>query len=160
MKIECLNMTEKILTVIGGGLAGSEAAWAAARRGIKVRLFEMRPGTMTPAHKTGFLAELVCSNSLRSLDLHNAVGLLKEEMRSLGSLVMDAADRTAVPAGSALAVDREAFGRYITGAILAHPNIEVIRQEIAQVPEPVSVIATGPLTSDKMADAIGAAYGD
>jgi methylenetetrahydrofolate--tRNA-(uracil-5-)-methyltransferase len=152
-------MTEKILTVIGGGLAGSEAAWAAAGRGIKVRLYEMRPGTMTPAHKTGHLAELVCSNSLRSLDLHNAVGLLKEEMRSLGSLVMEAADSTAVPAGSALAVDREAFGEYITDAILGHPDIAVIRQEIAQVPEPVSVIATGPLTSDRMADAIGALTG-
>jgi methylenetetrahydrofolate--tRNA-(uracil-5-)-methyltransferase len=126
-------MTEKILTVIGGGLAGSEAAWAAARRGIKVRLYEMRPNTMTPAHKTGSLAELVCSNSLRSLDLHNAVGLLKEEMRSLGSLVMEAADKTAVPAGSALAVDREAFGEYITDAITDHPGIEVIRHEIAEV---------------------------
>ncbi len=152
-------MPEKFLTVIGGGLAGSEAAWAAARRGIRVRLFEMRPNKMTPAHKTGLLAELVCSNSLRSSDLHNAVGLLKEEMRRMGSLVMEAADKTAVPAGSALAVDREAFAAYITGAIEAHPNIEVIREEIIAVPEPVAVIATGPLTSDKMAGAIGAMTG-
>ncbi|MHB8174528.1 MAG: methylenetetrahydrofolate--tRNA-(uracil(54)-C(5))-methyltransferase (FADH(2)-oxidizing) TrmFO [Nitrospirota bacterium] len=152
-------MSQEFLTVIGGGLAGSEAAWAAARRGIKVRLFEMRPGVMTPAHKTGHLAELVCSNSLRSADMHNAVGLLKEEMRRLGSLVMEAADKTAVPAGSALAVDREAFGAYITAAIEGHPGIEVIREEIREIPEPVSVIATGPLTSDGMADAIGALTG-
>ena len=152
-------MPDKYLTVIGGGLAGTEAAWAAARRGVYVRLFEMRPNVMTPAHKTGRLAELVCSNSLRSADLHNAVGLLKEEMRRMGSLVMEAADRTAVPAGSALAVDREAFAAYITEAIEAHPNIEVIREEITAIPEPVAVIATGPLTSDRMADAIGAMTG-
>ena len=152
-------MPDKFLTVIGGGLAGSEAAWAAARRGVRVRIFEMRPDMMTPAHKTGLLAELVCSNSLRSADLHNAVGLLKEEMRRMGSLVMEAADKTAVPAGSALAVDREAFAGYITGAIEAHPDIEVIREEITHIPEPVAVIATGPLTSDKMAGAIGALTG-
>ncbi len=152
-------MPDKFLTVIGGGLAGSEAAWAAARRGVRVRLFEMRPDKMTPAHKTGLLAELVCSNSLRSADLHNAVGLLKEEMRRMGSLVMEAADKTAVPAGSALAVDRETFAGYITGAIEAHPDIEVIREEITHIPEPVAVIATGPLTSDKMAGAIGALTG-
>ncbi len=152
-------MPDKFLTVIGGGLAGSETAWAAARRGVRVRIFEMRPDMMTPAHKTGLLAELVCSNSLRSADLHNAVGLLKEEMRRMGSLVMEAADKTAVPAGSALAVDREAFAGYITGAIEAHPDIEVIREEITHIPEPVAVIATGPLTSDKMAGAIGALTG-
>ncbi len=152
-------MLNKFLTVVGGGLAGSEAAWAAARRGIKVRLFEMRPRVMTPAHKTGLLAELVCSNSLRSSDMHNAVGLMKEEMRRMGSLVMEAADKTAVPAGSALAVDREAFAGYMTEAIEGNPGIEVIREEITAVPEPVAVIATGPLTSDKMADAIGALTG-
>ncbi len=152
-------MPDKYLTVIGGGLAGTEAAWAAARRGVRVRLLEMRPRVMTPAHKTGRLAELVCSNSLRSSDMHNAVGLLKEEMRRMGSLVMEAADRTAVPAGSALAVDREAFAAYITEAVEAHPGIEVIREEITAIPEPVAVIATGPLTSDRMADAIGAMTG-
>ncbi|HLB25806.1 MAG TPA: FAD-dependent oxidoreductase, partial [Nitrospirota bacterium] len=110
-------MPEKVVTIIGGGLAGSEAAWQAARRGIKVRLFEMRPVKNTPAHHTGLLAELVCSNSLRSADVHNAVGLLKEEMRMMGSLVMEAADATRVPAGSALAVDREKFGALITEKI-------------------------------------------
>ncbi len=149
-------MSEKLLTIIGGGLAGSEAAWQAAKRGIKVRLFEMRPVRMTPAHKGDLLAELVCSNSLRSADLHNAVGLLKEEMRRMGSLVMEAADATKVPAGSALAVDREAFGAYITKAIQGCPGIEVVRAEVTEIPTdgPV-IIATGPLTSDAMAEAIG-----
>jgi len=149
-------MSEKVLTIIGGGLAGSEAAWQAARRGVKVRLYEMRPVKTTPAHKSGWLAELVCSNSLRSADIHNAVGLLKEEMRRMGSLVMEAADVTRVPAGSALAVDREAFGEYITKAIESSPNIEVVRAEVTEVPsgDPV-IIATGPLTSDSMAEAIG-----
>src|SRR5512147_2950448 len=127
-------MQEKVLTVIGGGLAGSEAAWQAAKRGVKVRLYEMRPAKNTPAHHTGMLAELVCSNSLRSADVHNAVGLLKEEMRLMGSLVMEAADATKVPAGSALAVDREAFGRYITDAIEKNGNIEVVREEVTEIP--------------------------
>jgi len=148
-------MSDKVLTIIGGGLAGSEAAWQAARRGIKVRLFEMRPEKNTPAHKTGWLAELVCSNSLRSADMHNAVGLLKEEMRKLGSIVIEAADNTKVPAGSALAVDREAFGEYITKAIEGSSNIEVVRHEVADLPEPPVIIATGPLTSDAMAEVIG-----
>ena len=148
-------MQDKTLTVIGGGLAGSEAAWQAARRGVAVRLFEMRPGHQTPAHKTSLLVELVCSNSLRSADVHNAVGLLKEEMRRLGSLVMEAADSTRVPAGSALAVDREKFGEYITKAIEAEPLIEVVREEVADIPDGVVVLATGPLTSDAMAESIG-----
>jgi len=148
-------LSQPILTIIGGGLAGSEAAWQAARRGISVRLHEMRPERQTPAHKTGLLAELVCSNSLRSADLHNAVGLLKEEMRRMGSLVMEAADATKVPAGSALAVDREAFGGYITRVIEAEPLIEVIRHEVTEIPEGPVIIATGPLTSDSMAETIG-----
>ena len=156
-------MSENILTIIGGGLAGSEAAWQAARRGVRVRLYEMRPARMTPAHKSPWLSELVCSNSLRSADVHNAVGLLKEEMRRMGSLVMEAADRTAVPAGSALAVDREAFGRYITEAVEGCPGVSVIRRELTEIPDgdaqsPV-VIATGPLTSDGMAEAIGGLTG-
>jgi len=152
-------MTNSSLTIIGGGLAGSEAAWQAARRGIKVRLFEMRPERQTPAHHTGLLAELVCSNSLRSADVHNAVGLLKEEMRRLGSLVMEAADATRVPAGSALAVDREAFGSYITRAIEGCSNIELIRREVTEIPDGPVIIATGPLTSDAMADTIGVLTG-
>lgn len=148
-------MPENVLIIIGGGLAGSEAAWQAARRGISVRLFEMRPGHQTPAHHTGHLAELVCSNSLRSASVHNAVGLLKEEMRRLDSLVMEAADATKVPAGSALAVDRERFGEYITRRIESSGNIEVIRREVTELPDGVAILATGPLTSDAMAEAIG-----
>jgi methylenetetrahydrofolate--tRNA-(uracil-5-)-methyltransferase len=148
-------MSSNVLTIIGGGLAGSEAAWQAASRGIKVRLIEMRPVKNTPAHHTGLLAELVCSNSLRSADVHNAVGLLKEEMRRLGSLVMEAADATKVPAGSALAVDREKFGGYITRKIEESANIEIIRQEATGIPPDGPVIlATGPLTSDSMAETI------
>lgn len=144
------------LTVIGGGLAGCEAAWQAAKRGIKVRLYEMRPVKNTPAHHTGLLAELVCSNSLRSADIHNAVGLLKEEMRRMDSLVMQAADATKVPAGSALAVDREAFGRFITEAIGENDKIDLVREEVTELPEGgVTVLATGPLTSDAMAESIG-----
>jgi methylenetetrahydrofolate--tRNA-(uracil-5-)-methyltransferase len=145
----------KVINIIGGGLAGSEAAWQAARRGVRVRLFEMRPVKNTPAHHTGRLAELVCSNSLRSADIKNAVGLLKEEMRRLGSLVMEAADKTAVPAGSALAVDRELFASYITDALETDPLIEVLREEAVDIPDAPAVIATGPLTSDKMAESIG-----
>ncbi|HEY8552117.1 MAG TPA: FADH(2)-oxidizing methylenetetrahydrofolate--tRNA-(uracil(54)-C(5))-methyltransferase TrmFO [Thermaerobacter sp.] len=139
------------VTVIGGGLAGSEAAWQVARRGIPVRLYEMRPVKSTPAHHTGNLAELVCSNSLRGAQLDQAPGLLKEEMRRLGSLIMQAADASAIPAGSALAVDREEFSRRVTEAILNHPLIEVIREEVTEPPAdgPV-IIATGPLTSDAL----------
>ena len=142
-------MQEKRITVCGGGLAGCEAAWQAANRGVKVRLFEMKPKKFTPAHHSEGLCELVCSNSLRSEVVSNAVGLLKEEMRRLGSLIMEAADATRVPAGSALAVDREKFSAYITEKIKNHPNIELIEKEVDSVEDgEITVIATGPLTSD------------
>ena len=145
----------KTINVYGAGLAGCEAAWQAAERGVKVRLFEMKPHQYTPAHHAPGFAELVCSNSLRSDVTSNAVGLLKEEMRRLGSLVMEAADATRVPAGSALAVDREKFSDYITQKISEHPNIEVVAAEADSVETGViSVVATGPLTSDKMAEYI------
>lgn len=143
------------VAVIGAGLAGSEAAWQIAKRGIKVRIYEMRPVNFTPAHHTDKFGELVCSNSLRSNQLENAVGLLKEEMRRLGSIIMECADNNALPAGGALAVDREGFSREITERIMNHPNIEVIREEITEVPmEQYTIVATGPLTSDKLAAAI------
>src|SRR6187455_3529914 len=123
------------VTIIGGGLAGSEAAWQAASRGVQVVLHEMRPVTPTAVHKTDRLAELVCSNSLRGDKLDNAVGLLKEEMRRLGSLVLRAADANRVPAGAALAVDREHFSRGITEAVLSHPLITVTREEISRIPD-------------------------
>ena len=146
---------EKIINVYGAGLAGCEAAWQAANRGVKVRLYEMKPQKYTPAHHSENFAELVCSNSLRSDALSNAVGLLKAELRALGSLVMEAADATRVPAGSALAVDRSKFSEYITEKIKNHPNIEVIYEEVCSVPEnEITVVATGPLTSDAMADYI------
>ena len=140
--------------VVGAGLAGSEAAWQLAKRGIQVTLYEMRPGTGSPAHHTDRFAELVCSNSFRGNRLSNAVGLLKEEMRRFDSLIMKWADRTRVPAGDALAVDREAFSSGITETILSHPNITVIRQEIETIPEGPVIVATGPLTSDRLSDAI------
>ena len=139
------------VTVIGAGLAGSEAAWQLARRGISVTLVEMRPVKMTPAHHTENFAELVCSNSLRSNDTHNAVGLLKEEMRLLDSLVIAAADQHQVPAGSALAVDREGFSRQITETLKSHPLITVVSKEITSIPSGPVIIATGPLTSDALA---------
>ncbi|HZX47034.1 MAG TPA: methylenetetrahydrofolate--tRNA-(uracil(54)-C(5))-methyltransferase (FADH(2)-oxidizing) TrmFO [Clostridia bacterium] len=144
----------KTVTVIGAGLAGSEAAWQLAKRGIKVRLYEMRPEKMTPAHHTGLFAELVCSNSLRSNLLENAAGLLKEEMRRLDSLIIKCADNNTVPAGSALAVDREGFARQVTRMIEENHNIEVIRQEVTEFPEGPAIIATGPLTSDGLAKAL------
>ena len=148
-------MQEKIITVCGGGLAGCEAAWQAANRGVKVRLIEMKPKKFTPAHHSNGLAELVCSNSLRSEVVSNAVGLLKEEMRRLGSLIMEAADATRVPAGSALAVDREAFSKYITEKISSHPNIELIEGEVEEISgDEITVVATGPLTSDALAQNI------
>jgi methylenetetrahydrofolate--tRNA-(uracil-5-)-methyltransferase len=151
------------LHVIGGGLAGCEAAWAAARRGVPVVLHEMRPETRTPAHQTADLAELVCSNSFRSDDAAtNAVGLLHAEMRDLGSLVMTAADRHQVPAGGALAVDREGFARAVTAAIEAEPLIQIARGEVAGLPPSdwdEVVIATGPLTSPALAEAIQALTG-
>ena len=143
------------INIYGAGLAGCEAAWQAARRGVQVRLFEMKPHKMTPAHHSEGFAELVCSNSLRSDCISNAVGLLKEEMRRLNSLVMQAADATRVPAGSALAVDRAKFSQYITDCIRNHPNIEVVEEEVSSLEEGiVTVIATGPLTSDAMAQFI------
>ncbi|MFW5790560.1 MAG: methylenetetrahydrofolate--tRNA-(uracil(54)-C(5))-methyltransferase (FADH(2)-oxidizing) TrmFO [Bacillota bacterium] len=141
--------------VIGAGLAGSEAAWQLSSQGIKVKLFEMRPEVKSPAHHTDLPAELVCSNSFRADGLANAAGLLKEEMRQLDSLIMAAADANSLPAGRALAVDREEFSRDVKARLEANENIEIIRKEVTEIPEdkPV-VIATGPLTSDKMAEAI------
>ena len=142
------------VTVVGAGLAGSECAWQLACRGIPVRLYEMRPQRMTPAHRTGNFAELVCSNSLRSDELTNAVGLLKEEMRRLNSLVLQSADRNRVAAGGALAVDRSAFSRMITESLEQHPLVTVIREEVMEIPEGVAVIASGPLSSDAIAGKI------
>jgi methylenetetrahydrofolate--tRNA-(uracil-5-)-methyltransferase len=143
------------VVIIGGGLAGSEAAWQAAERGAKATLYEMRPKENTPAHKTGYLAELVCSNSLGSTDENSAPGLLKAEMRRLNSLIVRAADEVRVPAGAALAVDREQFAQRITQALEGHPNVRILREEITGIPpDCVCIIATGPLTSDAMARAI------
>ena len=147
------------LTVIGGGLAGSEAAWQAADRGLTVELFEMRPQQTTPAHVTGLLAELVCSNSLGSRLVDQAPGLLKEELRSLGSLVVACADATAVPAGGALAVDREAFAQMVTRRIESHPRITLQRQEVTTIPEDLAVVATGPLTSPDLTDVVAGLTG-
>ena len=149
----------KQATVIGAGLAGCEAAWQLAVRGIPVTLIEMKPEKFTPAHHSAGFAELVCSNSLRSDQLTNAVGLLKEEMRQLGSLIMRCADGTRVPAGGALAVDREAFSKEVTAAMEAHPLITVERREVTQLPRQDAVIATGPLTSDALAREIAALPG-
>ncbi len=143
--------TPEVVTVIGGGLAGCEAAWQLACRGVRVRLYEMRPLAMTPAHHTDRLAELVCSNSFRNDSEETAVGVLKWEMRRLGSLILRAADRCRVPAGAALAVDRESFAAEVTAAVCGHPNIEVIRAEVKRVPPGIAIVATGPLTSDKLA---------
>lgn len=142
------------VTVVGAGLAGSECAWQLASRGVPVRLVEMRPVRTTPAHVTPYFAELVCSNSLRSNELSNAVGLLKEEMRRLNSLIISAADRTRVPAGGALAVDRNAFSGYITEELEKHPLITVERREVTAVPGGEVVIATGPLTDGAIAESI------
>ena len=144
------------INVLGAGLAGSECAWQLARRGLPVRLVEMKPGKMTPAHSSPYFAELVCSNSLRSDELTNAVGLLKEEMRRMGSLIMDSADKNRVAAGGALAVDREGFARYITEKLSACENIELINAEATEIPEGETIIATGPLSSDAIAEKIAA----
>lgn len=147
-------MPERV-TVIGGGLAGSEATWQLAKRGIEVDLYEMRPVKMTPAHETGNLSELVCTNSMRSNQLSNAVGLLKEEMRQLDSLIMRVADETSVPAGGALAVDRDSFSKKITQIINELPNVHVHNEEIKDIPKDgINIIATGPLTSDSLATKI------
>ncbi len=142
------------VTVVGAGLAGSEAAWQLAIRGIPVRLVEMKPKKMTPAHVSPYFAELVCSNSLRSDELTNAVGLLKEELRRLGSLIMRCADEHRVAAGGALAVDRKGFARAVTDRIRANPNIEIAEEEVTAFPEGDVIVCTGPLTSDAFADVI------
>ena len=154
-----LQMSEYV-NVIGAGLAGCEAAYQIAKRGVKVRLYEMKPEKKSPAHKSDMFAELVCSNSLRSHQIFNAVGLLKEEMRRLDSLIMRAADATSVPAGASLAVDRDKFSRYITDEIKNNENIEVISQEITEIPDGVTVVATGPLTSDALSEKIKALAGE
>src|SRR5215212_9200027 len=147
--------------VIGGGLAGVEAAWQAASAGAQVRLYEMRPVRQTPAHKTDKLAEIVCSNSLKSDEPGTAPYLLKEELRRGGSLVMEAAAETRVPAGAALAVDRHKFSALITERIASHPNIEVVREEVTEIPkDAITVIATGPLTSDALTKEIMKLTGD
>lgn len=142
------------LIIVGGGLAGCEAAWQAACRGCKVRLYEMRPGVQTGAHQSPYLAELVCSNSLGSNLPDRAAGVLKDELRALNSLLIQCADMTAVPAGSALAVDRELFARTVTDKIEQHPNIEVIREEVRKIPSSTAIIASGPLTSPALASSI------
>ncbi len=148
-------MSQQKIIIIGGGLAGCEAAWQAAQRGASVILHEMRPTKLTAAHKGGDFAELVCSNSLGSLDPVSAPGLLKEEMRRLGSLILSAAETARVPAGAALAVDRDVFAKKITEAIADHPNIAVIREEAKEIPQDdIVIVATGPLTSEALADAI------
>lgn len=147
-------MTQTI-HVIGAGLAGAEAAWQAANQGIDVIVHEMRPHKLSPAHHSGDFAELVCSNSLRSDQLENAVGLLKEEMRRLNSIIMDCAEKTRVPAGGALAVDRSAFSQLVTSRLAAHPKITIIREEVAEIPgEGIAVVASGPLTSEALTDHI------
>ncbi len=145
--------------VIGAGLAGSEAAWQLAQRGLQVELYEMKPHKKSPAHHVDTFAELVCSNSLRGDKLENAVGLLKEELRRLGSLIISCADATRVEAGGCLAVDRQGFSDMVTEKIRNHPNITVLEEEITRVPEGPVIIATGPLTSDAMSDAIGQYFG-
>jgi NAD(FAD)-utilizing enzyme possibly involved in translation len=145
-------VSQPVVTVVGAGLAGSEAAWQIARQGVRVRLYEMRPRKQTPAHHTDKFAELVCSNSLRANELTNAVGILKEEMRQLDSVIIRSADACAVPAGSALAVDRDAFAQRVTDAITGHPLIEVIREEVTEIPDGIVVIATGPLTSPALSE--------
>ncbi|MCX5808962.1 MAG: methylenetetrahydrofolate--tRNA-(uracil(54)-C(5))-methyltransferase (FADH(2)-oxidizing) TrmFO [Proteobacteria bacterium] len=142
------------IKVIGGGLAGVEAAYQIAQKGIPVALYEMRPAVFTPAHKTEFLSELVCSNSLKSKDLSNAHGLLKEELRILGSIIMRVADDTSIPGGKALVVDRNRFSETITKKIEANPLIHVVRKEISDIPSGITVIATGPLTSDSLSEKI------
>ena len=143
------------LIIIGGGLAGSEAAWQAANQGAKVTLYEMRPKEETAAHKTDQLAEIVCSNSLGSNDPSSAPGILKQEMRQLGSLIIKIADEVKVPAGMALAVDRELFSQKITQALSEHPHIRIVREEIHDIPDDaLCLIATGPLTSPKLSEAI------
>lgn len=148
------------VTIIGAGLAGSEAAWQLAKRGIRVRLYEMRPVKQTPAHHTDKFAELVCSNSLRANTLTNAVGVLKEEMRRLDSVIIKAADACAVPAGGALAVDRHEFAARVTEMVTNHPNVTVIREEVTAIPAGPTIIATGPLTSQSLSEQLQALTGE
>lgn len=148
------------IIVIGGGLAGSEAAWQIAERNIKVKLYEMRPALPTGAHVTDQLAELVCSNSLGSNQADRASGVLKNELRRLNSLLVECAEETALPAGAALAVDREAFAKRVTEKISAHPNIELIRQEVTEIPSTPVIVASGPLTSESLSKSIAALSGD
>ncbi|MGH1705904.1 FADH(2)-oxidizing methylenetetrahydrofolate--tRNA-(uracil(54)-C(5))-methyltransferase TrmFO [Enterococcus gallinarum] len=149
----------KKINVIGAGLAGSEAAWQAAEAGVAVNLYEMRPKKTTEAHHTNNFAELVCTNSLRGNNLTNAVGVLKEEMRRLNSVIISSADQTAVPAGGALAVDRDDFSELVTKRVKEHPLVTVIEEEITEIPEGITVIATGPLTSEPLSKAIQAFNG-
>ena len=149
----------KTVKVIGAGLAGSEAAWQLAQRGVQVELIEMKPVKMTPAHHSSDFAELVCSNSLRGDRLENAVGLLKEELRRCGSIIMECAEKTRVEAGGCLAVDREGFAKAVTEKLRNHPNITITAQEVTEVPEGPVIIATGPLTSDALSEAIGKYFG-
>ncbi|MBL1230729.1 FADH(2)-oxidizing methylenetetrahydrofolate--tRNA-(uracil(54)-C(5))-methyltransferase TrmFO [Enterococcus sp. BWB1-3] len=149
----------KTVTVIGAGLAGSEAAWQVAQAGVPVTLYEMRPVKKTPAHQTEEFAELVCSNSLRGNSLTNAVGVLKEEMRRMDSIIIGSADKTAVPAGGALAVDRDSFSQTVTERIKNHPLITVKNEEITEIPEGITIIATGPLTSEKLSEEVKAFNG-
>ena len=150
---------QHMVKVIGAGLAGSEAAWQLAQRGIQVTLYEMKPHKKSPAHHADTFAELVCSNSLRGDKLENAVGLLKEELRRMGSLIMQCADATRVEAGGCLAVDRYGFSQLVTDKIKNHPNITVVEEEVTEVPEGPVIIASGPLTSDALSDAIGRYFG-
>jgi methylenetetrahydrofolate--tRNA-(uracil-5-)-methyltransferase len=148
------------LTIIGGGLAGSEAAWQAAQRGLQVRLYEMRPARPTGAHLTGDLAELVCSNSLGSNLPDRASGVLKNELRQLNSMLLECAEAAALPAGAALAVDREDFARRVTEKIQSHPNIEIIREEVTEIPQTPAIVASGPLTSESLSQSIAKLSGE
>lgn len=152
-------MHDEVITVVGGGLAGSEAAWQLAQRGHRVALCEMRPVRATPAHKTDGLAELVCSNTFKSTELSTAHGALKAEMRELGCMILQCADESRVAAGSALAVDREAFSGVVTQRLASHPNISISREEVTAIPRGAAIIATGPLTSDALAESLRARLG-
>jgi methylenetetrahydrofolate--tRNA-(uracil-5-)-methyltransferase len=153
-------MTNPDLTIIGGGLAGTEAAWQAAQRGVSVRLFEMRPQKSTGAHRTAGLAELICSNSFGSNLPDRASGALKYELKLLGSLLLECAQLTALPAGAALAVDREAFSGHVSERLASHPNIEIVREEVSEIPIGPTIIASGPLTSERLSHAIAALTGE
>ena len=150
----------KVINIVGAGLAGCEAAYQCAKSGLQVNLYEMRPVKMTPAHQTGDFAELVCSNSLRSNEVTNAVGLLKEEMRTLDSIIIRAADKTMIPAGSALAVDRTLFSKAIKEELERFDNIKIIHHEVTSIPEGLTIIASGPLTSDFLSESIRSFFGE